>query len=142
MRCFIVIFIFILWVVDNNGEKGQVHIVCWFSILGRVALPYIHCHVSNRQLSTGRPAQSSVMTRRIDLGSRRESRSEEIDVYLKLTHVVVQQKLTQHCKAIILQLKENPMVNHYGKEYKKRMYIYIYIYIYMYNWITLLYNRN
>ena len=30
---------------------------------------------------------------------------EGIYVYLNLIHVVVQQKLTQHCKAIILQLK-------------------------------------
>ena len=30
---------------------------------------------------------------------------EEIYVYLYLIHIVVQQKLTQHCKAIILQSK-------------------------------------
>ena len=34
-------------------------------------------------------------------GERRLKR-EGIYVYLKLIHVVVQQKLTQHCKAIIL----------------------------------------
>ena len=28
-------------------------------------------------------------------------------VYLKLTHIVVQQKSTQHCKAIIFQFKIN-----------------------------------
>ena len=32
---------------------------------------------------------------------------ERIYVYLWLTHVVVQQKRIQHCKAIILQLKIN-----------------------------------
>jgi len=30
---------------------------------------------------------------------------EGIYVYLELIHIVVQQKLTQHCKVIILQLK-------------------------------------
>ena len=29
-----------------------------------------------------------------------------ICTYLQLIHVVVQQKLTQHCKAVILQLKK------------------------------------
>ena len=32
---------------------------------------------------------------------------KRIYVYLQLIHVVVQQKLTQHCKPIILQLKKN-----------------------------------
>ena len=31
---------------------------------------------------------------------------EGMYVYLKLTHVIVRQKPTQHCKAIILQFKE------------------------------------
>ena len=30
---------------------------------------------------------------------------EGVDIYLQLIHVVVQQKLAQHCKAVILQLK-------------------------------------
>ena len=34
------------------------------------------------------------------------SKREGIDVYTQMIHFVVQQKLTQHCKAIILQLKE------------------------------------
>ena len=34
-------------------------------------------------------------------------KTEEIHVYLQLVHIVVQQKLTQHCKAINLQLKMN-----------------------------------
>ena len=37
-------------------------------------------------------------------GGRRLER-EGIYVYLRLIHVAVQQKLTQHCKAIIPQLK-------------------------------------
>ena len=32
---------------------------------------------------------------------------KRIYVYLQLIHVVVQQKLTQHCKAIILQFKKS-----------------------------------
>ena len=31
---------------------------------------------------------------------------QEMYVYLWLMHVVVQQKLTQHCKEIVLQLKK------------------------------------
>ena len=33
------------------------------------------------------------------------SKSEEIHVYIELIDFVVQQNLTQHCKAIILRLK-------------------------------------
>ena len=40
------------------------------------------------------------------VGGRREVQ-EETYVYLSLIHVEVWQKLTQHCKAIILQLKIN-----------------------------------
>ena len=32
-------------------------------------------------------------------------------VYLQLIHIVVQQKPTQHCKAIILQLKQQIKIN-------------------------------
>ena len=38
-------------------------------------------------------------------GSGRGLKREGIYIYLELIHVVVQQKLTQHCKAIIFQLK-------------------------------------
>ena len=34
---------------------------------------------------------------------------EGMYVYLQLIHTVVQQKLAQHCKAIILQLKKKKM---------------------------------
>ena len=40
-------------------------------------------------------------------GGEGELKREEIYVYLWLIHVVVQQKATQHCKAIILQSKLN-----------------------------------
>ena len=58
-------------------------------------------------------------------------------VSLELIHIIVQQKLTQHRKAIVLQLKIYPMINHNGKGYFKKN-----IYIYVHNQITLLYNRN
>ena len=38
-----------------------------------------------------------------------------------------------HCKAIIFQLKKNPMVNHNGKNIKKTVCVYIYVCIYIYN---------
>ena len=40
------------------------------------------------------------------MGRTRKLRRESICVYLWLIHIVVWQKLTQHCKAIILQLKK------------------------------------
>ena len=40
---------------------------------------------------------------RWDGGVGRRSRREGIYVYVELIHFIVQQKLTQHCKAIILQ---------------------------------------
>ena len=36
---------------------------------------------------------------------RRRLKRDGIHIYLQLIHIVVQQKLTQHCKAIILQSK-------------------------------------
>ena len=38
-------------------------------------------------------------------GTGRETQEKEIYVYLKLINIVVQQKSTQHCKAIISQFK-------------------------------------
>ena len=38
-------------------------------------------------------------------GNGGKVKREGLYVYLELIHVVVQQKLIQHCKAIILQLK-------------------------------------
>ena len=48
------------------------------------------------------------MTERNGMGGRlrRESQREGMYVHLELIHIVVQQKLTHHCKAIILHLKE------------------------------------
>lgn len=42
---------------------------------------------------------------RCDGGEREGGSRDRIYVYIELIHAVVQQKLTQHCKAIILQLK-------------------------------------
>ena len=55
--------------------------------------------------SRGSSARSSVMTQRGGLEWGRVKR-EEIYVYFELTHVAVQQKLTQLSKATILQLKK------------------------------------
>ena len=63
--------------------------------------------------STRSSARCSVMMRGVGWsgeGSRGRRR-----VYLEPTHVVVQQKQTQLCRATILQLKENPMINHKKK---------------------------
>ena len=42
---------------------------------------------------------------------RERFKRERIYVYLWLIHIVVWQKLTQHCKAIIPQLKINKLKN-------------------------------
>ena len=36
---------------------------------------------------------------------------QRIHVYTKLIHVVVQQELTQHCKAVIFQFKKGSTIN-------------------------------
>ena len=38
---------------------------------------------------------------------RGRSMREAMNIYIELTHFVVQQKLSQHCKAIILQFQKN-----------------------------------
>ena len=52
-------------------------------------------------------AQRSVMTYRGEMEGVRGRFKEGTYVYFQLVHFVVQQKLMQHCKAIILQLKKN-----------------------------------
>ena len=49
-------------------------------------------------------------------GMGRRSKREGIYVYVQLIHAVVQQKLTQHCKALILQLKINKSKTNYPIE--------------------------
>ena len=41
------------------------------------------------------------------MGVERRLKREGICVYTQLIHTLVQQKLTQHCKAMILQFKNN-----------------------------------
>ena len=68
------------------------------------------CKVASRKLlySIGSSAQCSVMTERSEIGVGMGGRfkREGIYVYIQLIHFIVQQKLTQHCKAIILPLKK------------------------------------
>ena len=56
--------------------------------------------ITNESLlySTGNSTQCSAVT---EVG--RKSKKERVYVYVQLIHFAVQQKLTQHCKAIILQ---------------------------------------
>ena len=74
-------------------------------------LPCVKLIASGNLLySTGSSAWCSVMTQMGGMGVRVEGRSkrEGIYVYIWLIHFTVQQKLTQHCKAIILQfIKKN-----------------------------------
>ena len=62
-----------------------------------------YSHVVNNKNPSS--AQCSVMTQRGGMGKAlgRRLKKDGIYVYIQLIHFVVQQKLTQHCKAIILQ---------------------------------------
>ena len=39
-------------------------------------------------------------------GGGREATEKRTHVYIQVSHIVIQQKLTQHCKTIIFQLKK------------------------------------
>ena len=73
----------------------------------REALTYTHSHVWNRQL-----ARSCCIAQGAPLGALwcweggvgGRSKREGIHVYIELIHVAIQQKLTQHGKAIIFQI--------------------------------------
>ena len=60
--------------------------------------------MTNKDLpsSTANSTEYSIMTY---MG--KESKKEWIYVHVRLTHFALQQKLTQHCKSITLQLKNN-----------------------------------
>ena len=45
-----------------------------------------------------------------DRGCRGRLKKEAIYVYFQLSHIVVQQKPAQHCKAITLELKKRKLV--------------------------------
>ena len=69
----------------------------------------------NIQNHTGSSAGCAVMTQkgRMEVGWKGGLKRKGIYVYLQLIHVVVQQKLTQYCKAIIFQfLKIKKKKNH------------------------------
>ena len=74
--------------------------------IGRSGLTYIYYHVLNRQLVAScciaQEAQLSALRWHRGMGWR----CVYTHTHTQLIHFVVQQKLTQHCKAIILQLKK------------------------------------
>ena len=68
-------------------------------------------HIASGKLLCNRGSPSrgsgmSVMTQRGVMRGGTEGQ-EEGDIYLPLTHTVVEQKVAQHCKAITLQFKVN-----------------------------------
>ena len=65
--------------------------------------------------------RGAVRTCGVGGGGRRRQR-EGTYVHMQLIHVVVQQKVRQHCKAIILQLKEGYTVQH--REYSQYFYFF------------------
>ena len=73
----------------------------------RVALTYVHYHVSSRQLvgscciSQGAQLGALERPRGWDEGQR-EAHGGGAYVYIKLIHFLVKQKLIQHCKAMLL----------------------------------------
>ena len=79
----------------------------WESSADIRTLPCVKYLANGKLLdSTGSSAPCSVMTWRNGMGSvGGRLNKEKIYVYIWLIHVVVQQKLTQPCGAIILQLK-------------------------------------
>ena len=82
---------------EGKGKGG----INWEIGIDIYTLLYIK-QITNKNVlySTGNSFQCSVMT---SMGM--ESRREWIYVYVWLIHFAVQQKLTQHCKSTILQLK-------------------------------------
>ena len=91
---------------DAGGRRG------WDEL--REEHGHTHCRVwnSGRQEAgmTARGAQprefSSGFHDDLESGMWGEFRKEEVRVHTELIHFIVQQKLTQHCKSITLQLKK------------------------------------
>ena len=52
------------------------------------------------------------------------STREGVYVYIQLIHYIVQQKVTQHCKEILLQWKKKPIA--YSNGYKKTLLLQIF----------------
>ena len=90
--------------------RTYIHTHCqWNTVLhtgGHIDTYTLSCvrYVTNRKLlwNTGRPAWSSVMTWRGGVGGGEAQEGGDIGIHIADT-LGVQQKLTQHCKAIILQ---------------------------------------
>ena len=64
-------------------------------------LPYVK-HSGMLLYSRGSSARCSMITERGGMGFERKLKREGIYVYIWLIHIVVQEKLTHHCKVIIL----------------------------------------
>ena len=92
--------------VDTAGEgEGGTN---WESSIEIYILPYVKLIASGKLLyNTGSSSQCSMTTYRSGMGwgVRRMFKREGTYAHLWLIHIVVRQKPTQHCKAIILQLK-------------------------------------
>jgi len=52
-----------------------------------------------------------------------EGGSRRRDICMLRAHARCCAAETQHCKAIILQLKKQSMINHHGKQYLKNVYM-------------------
>ena len=91
-----------MWTQLGEREGGT----NWEIKIDIYTLPCVKQVASGNLLySTGSSAQCSVMTQMGGMGGgvRGTSKREGIYVYIQLIHFVVQQKLIQHCKEIILQ---------------------------------------
>ena len=76
----------------------------------------------NLVYSTGSPARCSVMTQMGGMGDGGgRSKREGIQVYIQLIHFIVQKKLTQHCKAIILPIKNKMSVDDAREKKSERL---------------------
>ena len=85
--------------VDTGGEERVGHSGSSIGVCATM------CEAASGEMlcSTGSSACCSVMARRGRVG--RSLEREGIYIHIKLIHAVVQQKLTQHYKAIVFQLK-------------------------------------
>ena len=88
-----------MWTQQVKGSVGRI---------GRLGLtntlPCVKQIASGSLLySTGSSAQCSVMTQMRGGCGEGRSKRECIQVYIQVINFIVQQKLTQHCKAILLQ---------------------------------------
>ena len=85
--------------MDTGGEERVEHTGSSIGVCDTM------CEAASGEVlrSTGSSACCSVMAWRGRVGT--SLKREGIVIHIKLIHAVVQQKLTQHCKAIVFQLK-------------------------------------